>query len=204
MPRCRRLSAYHPGISRAPQAGRFRRWGPFEIFLSYFFDNFFVSSFRDSGQLVIGLPESSPYSFTISMFWSFCFVFLSRGFSQFYLNPSIEFFLLAVIFFNSKLLFFFFLFSLFLCLSMLCFVCWWTHFSYVFQYSFEVLFPLCFLFLPIPYCCLFGSLDIHGFFRRWGVYFYLRVRYRRAHLETLCMSACPELHSWLAGIQGLA
>lgn len=107
MPRCRRLSAYHPGISRAPQAGRFRRWGPFEIFLRYFFDNFFVSSFRDSGQLVIGLPESSPYSFTISMFWSFCFVFLSRGFSQFYLNPSIEFFLLAVIFFNSKLLFFF-------------------------------------------------------------------------------------------------
>lgn len=149
------MSAYHPGISRAPQAGRFRRWGPFEIFLSYFFDNFFVSSFRDSGQLVIGLPESSPYSFTISMFWSFCFVFLSRGFSQFYLNPSIEFFLLAVIFFNSKLLFFFFLFSLFLCLSMPFFLCVDGHTSLmsssiVLKFSFPSVF--CFFRFLIAVC----------------------------------------------------
>lgn len=52
--------------------GGFRRWWLFEMFSRYFFDNLFVSSFRNSGQLVIGFPGSILYSFTISVFLSFC------------------------------------------------------------------------------------------------------------------------------------
>lgn len=143
------------------------------MFLYYFFDNFFVSSFRNSCQLVSRLPGSILYSFILSVFSSFCFVFLRR-FSLLYVNSPIGFFMLAAVIFLSPR-------------SFLCSLILLSHFavllfcynghtslmssSVVLKFSFiPSVYFLCFL--HIPYCCLFWpSLISMVFLERQGCLF---------------------------------
>lgn len=151
--------------------------GFFEMFLYYFLDNFFVSSFRNSCQLVSRLPGSMLYSFVLSVFLSFCFIFLARRFSRLSLNPPIEFFMLAAVMFFSPRSFLRSL-ILFSHYAVLLF-CDNGHAalmssSVVLKFSFiPSVYFLCFL--HIPYCCLFGlSLIAMVFLERQGCLFLFR------------------------------